>query len=209
MDVCFACQDESLLEKIVEKTGIEIDPQRIMGRYLCKINNHFLFLNMFPYKIDLNCVDRLTHNELVYHKNLYEFFVRYPNTHLGNTLLVDDAPYRTYLNLPFNAIFIESYEYTPKEDNYLMKTIFPYLEFLHNSRLIVPTFVELYPFSTIRSIKEDDVKFQMSFKKCTMAYFAIFCINRLTSIESSPNILFCSFLPFFFFGFYNLIVLYG
>jgi hypothetical protein len=40
-----------------------------------------------------------------------------------------------------------------------MKTFFPYLEFLHNYRLNVPTFVELYPFGTIRSIKEDDVRF--------------------------------------------------
>jgi hypothetical protein len=40
-----------------------------------------------------------------------------------------------------------------------METLFPYLEFLHNSRLNIPTFVELYPFGTIRSIKEDNVKF--------------------------------------------------
>jgi hypothetical protein len=68
-------------------------------------------------------------------------------------------PYITYLNPPFNAIFVESYEYMPKEDNFLMKAFLLYLELLHYSRLIVPTFVELYPFDTIRSIKEDDVKF--------------------------------------------------
>jgi hypothetical protein len=50
--------------------------------------------------------------------------------------------------LPFNAIFVESYEYAPKEDNYLMKTLLLYLEFLHNSGLNVPTFVELYLFGT-------------------------------------------------------------
>ncbi len=44
-----------------------------------------------------------------------------------NTLLVDDKPYRTYLNMPFNAIFVESYEYAPKENNYLMKNLFSYL----------------------------------------------------------------------------------
>jgi hypothetical protein len=43
--------------------------------------------------------------------------------HLGNTLLVDNMPYRTYLNLPFNAIFVKSYEYVPKQDNYLMKIL--------------------------------------------------------------------------------------
>jgi len=51
----------------------------------------------------------------------------YPNTHLENTLLVDDMPYIICLNLPFNAIFVESYEYVPKEDNYLMKILLPYL----------------------------------------------------------------------------------
>jgi hypothetical protein len=51
--------------------------------------------------------------------------------------------YKTYLNFPSNAIFIESYEYMPKEDNYLMNIIFPYLEFFHNSKLSVSTFVQL------------------------------------------------------------------
>jgi hypothetical protein len=117
-------------------------------------------------------------------------------------------PYRTYLNPPFNAIFVESYEYTPKEDNYLMKIFFPYLEFFHNFGLNVPTFVELYPFGAIKSIKEDDVKFWMLFKKCTMAYFASFCRNHSTSVISSPNILFCFFLAMFFW-ISNLIDLYG
>jgi hypothetical protein len=43
----------------------------------------------------------------------------------------------------FNAIFVESYEDLPKEDNYLMKTLLLYLEFLHYFG--IPTFVELYP----------------------------------------------------------------
>jgi hypothetical protein len=30
------------LKKITEETNIEIDPQRIIGRDLCKINKHFL-----------------------------------------------------------------------------------------------------------------------------------------------------------------------
>ncbi len=36
--------------------------------------------------------------------------------------MVNDTLYRTYLSPPFNAIFVESYENLPKEDNYLMKT---------------------------------------------------------------------------------------
>jgi hypothetical protein len=61
--------------------------------------------------------------------------------------------YKTYLNPPFNVIFVKSYEYTPKEDNHLMKIHLPYLEFLHYYGLSVPTFVEFYPFGTIRNIK--------------------------------------------------------
>jgi len=67
--------------------------------------------------------------------------------------------YKTCLNLPFSAIFVKSYEDVPKEDNYLMKTLFPYLKFFHYSRLSVPTFVELYHIGDIKSLKEDDVEF--------------------------------------------------
>ncbi len=81
---------------------------------------------------------------------------------------------------------------------YLMKTILLYLEFFHYSGLHVPTFMELYPFGTIKSIKEDDVRFQMLFQKCTMACSTNFYRNRSTSVVSSPNILFCSFLPMLF-----------
>ncbi len=124
--------------------GIEIDSQRIMCWYLCKINKHFV---QFPIKVGHYHVDCLIHNKLIYHKNLSNFFLRYFNIHLGNTLLVDNTPYRTYLSLPFNAMFVESYGYAPKEDNYLMTTLLPYLEFLHYFGLSVPTFVELYPFT--------------------------------------------------------------
>ncbi len=144
------------LRKVAKGMGIEIDSQRIIGRNLCKINKHFL---QFPFKRNYKCVDYPTHDKTIYHKNLSYFFPKYLSTHLGNTLLLNDTPYKTYLNPPFNAIFVEFYEDLPKEDNYLMKIFFPYLEFLHYSRLRILTFVELYPFSTIKSLKEDDVRF--------------------------------------------------
>ncbi len=144
------------LRKITKDMGIEIDLQRIMGQDMCKINKHFL---QFPYKTNLNRIDRFIHDKNIYHKNLSNFFPRYPNIHLRNTLLVDNVPYRTCLNPPFNAIFVESYEYTPKEDNYLMKILLLYLEFFHYFGLNVLTFVDLNPFSAIRNIKEDGVRF--------------------------------------------------
>jgi hypothetical protein len=78
-------------------------------------------------------------------------------------------PYKTFLNPPFNVIFVESYEYAPKEDNDPMKTLIPYLKFLDYIKLNVFTFMEFYPFSTIKNIKEDDVRFWTLFEKCTMA----------------------------------------
>ncbi len=44
-----------------------------------------------------------------------------------------------------------------EEDNYLSGTFLPYLKSLHYFGLNVPTFVENYPFGTIKSFKEDDV----------------------------------------------------
>jgi len=68
--------------------------------------------------------------------------------------------------------------------------------------------MELYPSSTIKSIKEDDVKFWTLFEKCTMACFASFCRNHSTFVIWSANFFLA---PSFqcFFGFSNLIDLYG
>jgi hypothetical protein len=119
MDICSTWQDEYLFEKNKKKTSIEINPQRIIGQNLCKINKHFL---RFLFKRYYNHVNCPISDKTIYHKNLSDFFTRYLNIHLGNTLLVDDMPYRTCLNLPFNVIFVESYKDLPKENNYLMKT---------------------------------------------------------------------------------------
>jgi hypothetical protein len=73
----------SYLKQKIEEIGIEIDPQKIISQNLCNINKHFL---QFPFKIDLNRVDRPTCDKTIYHKNLSYFPPRYSNTHLGNTL---------------------------------------------------------------------------------------------------------------------------
>jgi len=99
-------------------------------------------------------------------------------------------PYKTCLNPPFNAIFVESYEDLPKEDNYFMNTFFLYLEFLHYSGLNLPTFVEFYHFGAIRSFNKNDVKFQTLFEKCTMACHTSFSKNHLTFVISSPKFFF-------------------
>jgi len=112
--------------------------------------------------------------------------------------IIDNTPYITYLNPSFNAIFVEFYEYAPKEDNYLTKKFLSYLKFLHNYGLNVLTFVELYPFNAIKSIKENNVKFRTLFEKCTMAYSTSLCKNCFTFIVSSPNIFFYFVFAMFF-----------
>jgi hypothetical protein len=57
----------------------------------------------------------------------------------------------------------------------------------------VPTFVEDYPFGSIKSLKEDNVKFRMLFEKCTMVYNTNFLRNQSTCIVRSLNF------PFFLF----------
>jgi hypothetical protein len=57
--------------------------------------------------------------------------------------------------------------------------------------------MELYPFSSIKSLKENDVRFWTLFEKCTMACCAIFYKNQLTFVVSNPN--FNLFFPFSFF----------
>jgi hypothetical protein len=52
------------LRKTVEEMGIKIEPQRIMGQDLCKINEHFL---QFPIKVGHYSVDCLTYDRLIYH----------------------------------------------------------------------------------------------------------------------------------------------
>jgi hypothetical protein len=122
----------------------------------------------FPFKIDNNQFNCPTCDTKIYHKNHSNFFLKYHNGHLGNTLLVDDMPYKTCQNPHFNVIFIEFYEDMPEEENYLLGSLLPYLKLFHYSGFNVPTFVENYPFGAIRNLKEDDVKFWTLFEKCTM-----------------------------------------
>jgi hypothetical protein len=67
--------------------------------------------------------------------------------------------YKNCLNLPFNVIFVETYEDLPKEDNYLMKTLLLYLKVLHYFKLNVFTFVEFYPLAPSGVTRKTTSKF--------------------------------------------------
>jgi hypothetical protein len=42
-----------------------------------------------------------------------------------NTLFIDDTPYKSLYNLPFNAIFLKTFYGSQIDGDYLLKTVFP------------------------------------------------------------------------------------
>jgi hypothetical protein len=103
----------------------------------------------------------------IFHKNIDVFFLTYPYTHVVNTLLVDDIPYKSMFDGSYNVIFMETFDSFHGEDKYLMGIVFPYLKSFHFSRYGVCTFVEHNPFGRIRCINQNDLKqFKMLFVKC-------------------------------------------
>jgi hypothetical protein len=49
------------------------------------------------------------HIKPIFHKNFDVFFSTFLYIHVGNMLLVDDTPYKNMFNIPYNAIFLESF----------------------------------------------------------------------------------------------------
>jgi hypothetical protein len=90
-------------------------------------------------------------NKPISHKNFDICFSTYPYIHANNTF-VDDTPYKNIFNGPYSAIFLESFDDLCGEDQYLLGSIFPYLENFHLFGYGVPTFVEHNPFGRINFI---------------------------------------------------------
>jgi hypothetical protein len=106
-------------------------------------------------------------NKLIFHKNLDIFVSTFPYIHIGNTLLIDDTPYKSIFNSSYSAIFLESFDGIHGEDQNLLGFVLPYLENFHSSIYIVPTFVENNPFCKIRCINLNNIRFfKMLFVKC-------------------------------------------
>jgi len=77
------------LEIIIKKTIVRLPSYRIVDQSPCFKNDHFLLQKP---------------NKLVFHKNLFDFFVQFPSTMFKNTLLIDDMFNKSLFNLPFSAI---------------------------------------------------------------------------------------------------------
>jgi hypothetical protein len=91
-------------------------------------------------------------DKAIFHKNLDILFSPYPYTHAGNTLLVNNMPYKNMFNGPYSAIFLDSFDGCCGEDQYLLGCVFLYLENLHSFGYNVPTFVEHNPFGRVKCI---------------------------------------------------------
>ncbi len=97
--------------------------------------------------------------------------------HIGNTLFVDNTPYKSMFNRPYSAIFLD-FDDLCGEDHYLLGTIILYLESLHLFGYGVFTYVQHNPFAKIKYINCDDPgQFKMLFLKCNSGCKPSFCNN--------------------------------
>ncbi len=165
---------ELYLRAIVEGTKIAIPRERIFSRELCKINKYML---AFPKYTIIGRLNASQPAKVVYHRSLFDFFVKYFDTHLRNTLLLDETLHKTYMNPPFNLMFVESFRHK-NVDNYLVGNVLPYLELLHYYGLNVSMFVEENPFGTIKNV----LYFLLSI---VVGYFFFFTNTLIESIQKT------------------------
>jgi hypothetical protein len=63
----------------------------------------------------------------------------YRYTYVGNTLLVNNAPYKNMFNESYNTIFLEySFDDLRGEDNYLLGHVLPYLKSFIYLNMVFP-----------------------------------------------------------------------
>jgi len=111
------------LDEIKEQTQFTLDSSRFLGQELCLKNNHFLIVNP---------------KNLVFHKNLDVFFLRFPNTHAKNTLLIYDTPYKSIFNDLCSVVFLELFESSCNNGEiHLLFIVFNYLVSFHSFRFNV------------------------------------------------------------------------
>ncbi len=103
IDFNFISQYDYVLEGNCKKVQTIINFQKSINQNLCKTNKHILQVHI---KHDILRI----HDKIIYHKKKIGFFLKYLYIQLGNTLLVDNMPYKCCKNLAFNIIFFHSYE---------------------------------------------------------------------------------------------------
>jgi hypothetical protein len=76
------------------------------------------------------------------------------STHVGNTLLVDDIPYKSIFNDSCGAIFLELFEGAGSDGDYLLSIVLPYLVSFHFFGFSVQIYLKHNPFGTIKNISQ-------------------------------------------------------
>ncbi len=123
--------------------------------------NHFLVINP---------------KNLVFHKNLDVFFLRFPNTHARNTLLIYDAPYKSIFNDLCSVVFLELFEGSSNNGEiHLLFIVFHYLVSLHSFGFNVQIYVRHNHLGTIGSISRNDRYYNMLFEYCNDSCELTYC----------------------------------
>jgi len=156
-------QHQCLFGKNMRKRKLELICPR---SWLAKLHTKYSFLASKAWKA-------------CFPQNLDAFFAKYPSTHLGNTLLVDDTPYESMFNESFNVIFVKMFDTCSKDPNdYLVSIVLPYLECLHNFGMSVSTFVKHNPFGSIRRITHGHHgPYKMLYQNCSHSCSSSYCKN--------------------------------
>jgi hypothetical protein len=139
------------LDKIKEKTHITLDLSRVLGQESCQKNDHFLAI--FPKKP-------------IFYENLDVFFSRFLDMHARNTFLVDDITYKSIFNDFYCVIFLELFEGSRSDGDYLFSIVLLYLVSFHSFGFNVQTYVRHNRFWTIRNISHNDPYYNTLFQSC-------------------------------------------
>jgi hypothetical protein len=111
-------------------------------------------------------------NKLIFHKTFDVLLFKYHGIHVNNMLFIDNTPYKSLFNEPFNVIFLWHFLivfwWLQRDDNYLFSIVFFYLKSFHCSRYGVGTFVKDKCFCHIRNINHNDARYyKILIVKCT------------------------------------------
>jgi hypothetical protein len=119
------------LDKIKEKTQIILDFSKVLRQESCQKNDHFLAIYL---------------EKPIFHENLDVFFLRFSDMHARNTLLIDDMPYKYIFNDSYYVIFLELFEGSRSDGDYLFSIVLRYLVSLHSFGFNIQTYVRHNPF---------------------------------------------------------------
>jgi len=105
-----------------KKNSIHVS--KVLDQNFCMCNPHFL-------------LDKP--NKPIFHKNLDVFLFIYLYTHIGNTLFVDNMPYKNMFNDSYSAIFLESFDSLHGKDQYLLRfVLLTWKIFIHSNTMFPP-----------------------------------------------------------------------